>query len=137
MLTSRNLYEIAKSRFDEAIILLENNKPDGAAYLCGYAVELMLKRQIVITLDWDGFPENKSEFENYGAVKIHSLDILLKFSGVEKKVISDTETFARWQIIKSRWNSDIRYKKIGSLSKEEAQRIIDATRETLNFILRI
>lgn len=136
MLSSQNLYDLAKCRFDEANVLFANNKYDGAVYLCGYAIELILKRRIMLALGWEGYPETSGEFKNYQSFKVHSLDILLHLSGLERKIVDDNIAFARWQIVK-RWDSEIRYKKIGSLSKTDAQDIIKATRETINFILPI
>ena len=64
MINSDDLFKIAKSRFEEASVLLKNNKYDGAVYLCGYALELMLKRHIVKILGWDGYPDSGNEFES-------------------------------------------------------------------------
>lgn len=134
MLSSQHLYDLAKSRFDEARILLTHHKPDGAIYLCGYAVELMLKRKIAHLLDWDGYPDTKKEFEEKQSFRVHKLDILLHFSGLEKKIQEDNTLYARWQVASS-WDSEIRYKTIGEVSEQEAQDIISATRVVLNFIL--
>lgn len=134
MLTGKNLYDLAKCRYDEARILLTNHKADGAVYLCGYAVELILKRRIVKVLDWDGYPENSNEFDNYRSFKVHDLDVLLRLSGLEKKIQADDVTYARWQIART-WDSEIRYKEIGKVSELEAKDIINATRDIVNFIL--
>jgi hypothetical protein len=133
MLKDQDLHDIAKCRYEEAKILLASNKPDGAVYLCGYAMELILKRHIVKILQWDGYPETNAEFSNYKSFKVHNLDDLLKLAGLEKKIRSDTIAFARWQIVKI-WNSEIRYKKVGSMSNSDAQDIINATRDTINSI---
>lgn len=133
MLTKQNLYQIAKSRYDEAGILLANNKADGAVYLCGYALELILKLRIVKTLDWDGYPEG-GEFNDYKSFKVHNLNVLLRLSGLEKKIQADNVIYARWQIA-NRWDSTKRYKAIGTVSNPEAQDIIEATKDTINFVL--
>lgn len=135
MLSSQTLYDLAKCRFDEAEILLANQKPDGAVYLSGYAVELMLKRRIVHVLDWDGFPDSNSEFEQKKSFRIHKLDTLLHFSGLEKKLKADNALFARWQIA-STWDSEIRYREIGKMTEDEARDVVEASRDILNFILR-
>lgn len=134
MLTAQNLYDLAKSRYDEAKILLDNHKPDGAVYLCGYAMELILKWKIIKTLEWDGYPEYRREFEGYTSFKVHNLDILLRLSGLEKKIQADNGAFARWQIART-WNSEYRYREIGAISEEEAKDIIEATKQTINFTL--
>jgi len=134
MLVSADLYKLAKCRYDEAKILLHNHKADGAVYLCGYALELILKQRIVKVLDWDGYPENNKEFEKYKSFRIHDLDILLHLSGLERKIKADNTVYANWQIA-SRWNSEIRYRTIGQISEQEARDTIDATKIVVNFIL--
>ena len=50
-----NIHEILKlatERLEEAQILYENNKPDGAFYLAGYSVELTLKAKVLIILSF-------------------------------------------------------------------------------------
>ena len=136
MLSVNSLYIIARCRYEEAKILLEADKPDGAAYLCGYAMELILKRHIVKLLNWDGYPETRSEFEHLQSFKVHKLDVLLNLSGLKKVIEADSTALARWQKV-SRWDSEIRYRNIGTLSKAEAQDIINATRDTVNRILHL
>ncbi len=134
MLSSQTLYEIAKCRFQEAEILLKNGKPDGAIYLSGYSIELMLKRTIVMTLNWDGYPASKKEFEGKTSFKIHDLNLLLNFSGLEKELQADTALYAKWQVASS-WESESRYTEIGKVTDLDAGDTIEATREVLNFIL--
>ncbi len=133
MFSKQNLYDLAKCRYEEAKILLGNNKQDGAVYLCGYAIELMLKRRIVHVLDWDGFPETRPEFEGKQTFKVHNLGMLLHLSGLEKKLQADTTLYAKWQIAGT-WDSEIRYKQVGNVSSSDAQNVIDASRDILNFI---
>lgn len=135
MLTIGNLYDLARTRYDEAKILLANHKPEGAVYLCGYALELMLKRHIVSILEWDGYPETDAEFKGLQSYKVHELDKLLKLAGLEKKIQADSGVFARWQIAK-RWNSEIRYQVIGKTTESEAHETIEQTRRTINFIIK-
>lgn len=135
MISNQKLYDLAKSRYDESKILLTNHRPDGAVYLCGYALELILKQRIVKTLDWDGYPETKKEFEYYKSFKVHDLDVLLRLCGLEKKIQADNTIFALWQIAKG-WNSEIRYREIGKVPESEASGIIEATRKIINFVLR-
>jgi|CXWL01.1.fsa_nt_gi hypothetical protein len=135
MIPSQDIFDIAKSRFDEANILLKNGKPDGAVYLAGYAIELMLKRRIVHLLEWDGYPETNNEFERKMSFKTHNLDFLLHLSGLEKRIQAITQMYAKWQIART-WSEQRRYKAVGTIETAEAQDIIGATREVLNFIAR-
>lgn len=136
MLNTQNLHTLAKNRYNEAIILLQNKRFDGAVYLCGYALELILKRRIVEILDWDEYPDKSNKFQQYRFFLTHDLELLKKLSGLEKKIQKDNNVFARWQMA-SAWNSGIRYREIGKISELEATNIINATKETINFILRL
>lgn len=133
MISADELYALAKCRFDECKILRDKGKPDGAVYLCGYSLELILKRHIVMTLNWDGFPDTTSEFKNLLSFKTHNLDVLLSLAGLEKQIREDDEIFAYWQRA-STWNSEIRYKKVGDITQSQAVDIIEATRFLLNYI---
>lgn len=135
MLTVKKLYDLAKCRYEESKILLNNDKYDGSVYLCGYALELILKRRIVKVLEWDGYPETAKEFEDYKSFKVHDLNVLLRLSGLEKKIQKDNAVFARWQISNT-WDPESRYKEIGNILKTEAEDIIEATRQTVNFIIK-
>jgi len=134
MISPQDLFDIAKSRYEESKILLREHKPDGAVYLCGYAIELMLKRYIVKALDWDAYPDTDKEFWDYKSFKTHNLDVLLRLAGLEKKIQGDTSLYARWQIAKN-WDSEIRYREIGRLSESDAQAIITASRDVLNYLV--
>lgn len=129
-----DLFKIAKARFRESK-LLADEEPDGAVYIVGYALECMLKRKIIQTLKWDGFPETDKEFDGLKYMKTHKLTQLLRLSGIEKSLLSDVAMEAKWKAASS-WDSEIRYQKIGTISVPEARERIEATRVILNFILR-
>jgi len=50
--TPQELKKLAKSRLQESEILFSHGKYDASVYLCGYAVELVLKARICKTLKW-------------------------------------------------------------------------------------
>ncbi|MDP3007736.1 MAG: HEPN domain-containing protein [Methylococcales bacterium] len=50
MKTAQEIKDIALERLQEAAILCDNGKYDGAFYLAGYSVELMLKAKFVNVL---------------------------------------------------------------------------------------
>jgi len=88
MIARSDLAAIARSRLREARLLYKNSHYDGAAYLCGYAVELALKVRLCRHLRWGGFPETRSESNWAQALKIHDLDALLDLTGVHTRIIS-------------------------------------------------
>jgi HEPN domain-containing protein len=63
VIPASTLRNIAAARLEDARQLFVAGRFDGAAYLCGYAVELALKARICDTLAWSEFPETAKEFE--------------------------------------------------------------------------
>lgn len=110
MLTVKQLREIARDRIKDAEALFKAERYDGAMYICGYAVEIALKARICKTLRWSDFPQTNQEFgqhRKYNPFKIHQLDLLLSYSGLEGKVRSRFN--AQWSLVVS-WDPDSRYK---------------------------
>jgi len=130
LLTRRELLEIIQARIDDADALYNAGRYDGAIYLCGYAIELALKRSICITLRWPGFPSTNREFENYRSFKIHSLDVLLSLSGYEKVIKKNPTLFAAWSEVSS-WDPEARYKASGKATDVEAKRMLDSAKMLL------
>ena len=80
MLLTPEVRRIAVARLLDAKVLLKAKRYDGAVYLCGYAVELVLKARICKTLKWKGYPETKGEFDRLASFKVHDLDVLLRLT---------------------------------------------------------
>lgn len=127
VLTRKVLLKIIQARIDDADALHAAARYDGAIYLCGYAIELALKRRICMTLRWAGFPATNAEFKNYQSLKTHDLDVLLRLSGYEKRIKKDPVTFAAWSDVGS-WDPEARYKPIGSASPADAQKVINSAK---------
>jgi hypothetical protein len=125
------LLDIARARLQDANVLFINERCDGAAYLCGYAVELALKARICRTLSWSGFPETRGEFENLGSFKTHKLDVLLALSGQESRI--KTDHFTEWSAVAT-WDPEARYKPVGKIEPVEVALMIIAA-ETLLEVL--
>lgn len=127
MLTLGQLREIAKARLDDAELLFAAQRFDGAAYLCGYAIEVTLKAQVCQTLGWAEFPENASEFKKLGlqSFKTHDLDVLLRLSGREAYVKANL--FTEWSAV-SQWNPEGRYQPVGAVSEQIAKQMIEGAK---------
>jgi hypothetical protein len=110
VISIEELLAIASARLEDANVLFTNDRIDGAGYLCGYAVELALKARICRTLNWSGFPEKRSEFENYASFKTHKLDVLLSLSGQEQRI--KTDHFSEWTAVAT-WDPEARYRAVG------------------------
>ena len=127
MIDTPLIRKIATGRLKDARALLGARRYDGAAYLCGYAVELGLKARICRTLKWRGFPSTSSEFKEYQTLKTHNLDVLLHLTGRERDI--KTRFLVEWSVV-SAWNPEVRYEPIGKTSRTDSEQMIAAA-ETL------
>jgi hypothetical protein len=131
MLDRVDLKHIARARVEDAEILFKARRYDGAIYLCGYAVEIALKARICETLGWSGYPSSRSEFANYESFRTHNLDVLLRLSGKEQQI--KAELFAEWSAV-AQWGPDLRYKPIGSATKEGTRLMVDSSKKLLRVL---
>ena len=131
MLDRSTIRKIAKARLRDARVLVSGKCYDGAAYLCGYAVELALKARICRTLHWPGYPETNKEFESLKSFKVHDLDVLLRLSGRESYVKSNH--LVEWSAVAA-WDPEARYKPIGSVSKVDADLMIKSAQRLIEKI---
>ena len=131
MIAAADLVTIANERLTDAETLLNAGRFDGAAYLCGYSVEIALKHKICLTLNWPGFPSNNNEFSNYRCLKTHDLDVLLSFTGIETTLKSTN--FAEWSAI-GNWNPEARYNPIGAVTQADATLMITSARILLGLL---
>lgn len=106
MIRINELKKLFEDRLKDAEILMHAKRYDGAYYLCGYVIELALKRRICKTLNWEGYPNSNNEFKNLSSFKVHNLETLLYLSGKEKKI--KKMFLAEWSII-NEWNPETRY----------------------------
>jgi len=128
MISTKDIKTIATARLRDAEILASSSRPEGAIYLCGYAVELGLKARVCKTLKWSAFPSSTKEFQGYSSFKTHNLDILLHLTGLEDKI--KTELFADWSVVAG-WDPESRYNPIGNVSASDAQQMISSTKALL------
>ena len=125
MIARNDLRKIARAKLKDAEILYKNRRYDSAIYLCGYAVEAILKARICRTLKWSGFPETRGEFQNYQSLRTHNLNVLLSLSGVQEKIL--TEYPMEWRRV-SEWSSEMRYLPIGTTPQSHVLDMIEATK---------
>lgn len=131
MIATATLRAIANGRLDDARHLLEAERYDGAAYLCGYAVELALKARICNTLGWAGFPETNHEFRPYQSFRTHSLEILLTFTAQEQTV--KDYFLVEWSAV-AKWDPESRYSALGTVTESEAELMINSATTLLEVL---
>jgi HEPN domain-containing protein len=121
MISRSDLRQIAQARLQDARVLRDRGRYDGAVYVCGYAVEVALKARICRTLKWAGFPETTREFEGKLSLRIHNLDLLLSFSGIEAMIQS--RYLPEWSAVTG-WTPELRYQIAGTVTQSEANQMI-------------
>lgn len=104
MISIDDLHALADSRLADAEVLAAATRHAGAIYLCGYAVELVLKARICRTLGWLGWPD-AGEFGKLNSFKTHDLATLLHVSGVELMLKADAELAAGWLAV-AEWDPE-------------------------------
>jgi HEPN domain-containing protein len=96
MATRRELKDLAALRLREAEALFAAGLYDGAAYLCGYVVELALKARICRLLNVNEYPDTGKLKNVYG---VHDLDQLLLLSGLRRRLDpTNKPVFDNWAI---------------------------------------
>lgn len=122
------LKELARERLKEAQILFRRKKYDGAAYLCGYAIELALKARICRTLKWTEYKVGKG----YESFKTHDLTILLDLSG-QRPRITAPKYMGEWSYVRP-WKPEYRYEPVGHITQQRASDMIEAAKVLLRAI---
>jgi hypothetical protein len=155
MIPISTLKQFARTRLDEARILRDAKKYNGAMYLCGYAVEVALKWGICTRLKWPYFPESGKDLEASkpkatdreiksadsmkvlcGALFTHDLLALAWLSGSRYKLYRTSKSESAWNLIRTNWDVNLRYQIRTTKARETADNMIEAASELLH-ILRV
>lgn len=128
---------LAYQRIDEAKVLLDSGYSDGAFYLAGYAVELMLKWRICklfgIENLFSASQESSSAIGNgvselRKTFKTHDLLALLLYSGLKTKF--DAEKSGNLTLLKvhslvmTQWKESIRYMHCGHTETSDVESVL-------------
>jgi HEPN domain-containing protein len=113
--------------------LVKLGRYDGAIYVCGYAVEIALKFRICHHLRWDGFPDSNQEFAGLQSFKTHDLESLLKLTGLRSRI--EKEYLREWSIV-TKWKPEMRYGKVGTTSRQEAELMLESTQTRFKTLCR-
>ena len=143
MNSSQEIKDLAYLRLSEAEILCDKGKYDGAFYLAGYSVELMLKAKICDHFRIDNL-FNKQECSIQGisdlrkVVETHDINLLLIFSGLEEKFreakLRNAKLRKAYRFFtantgdKTDWNEQVRYLPINSKTENDVKEFISLLR---------
>jgi hypothetical protein len=124
---------LARIRLDEAKILLDSGKYNGAYYLCGYVVECALKACIAKKTNEYDFPPDRRTIE---AIYSHKLEDLFGAAGLKVQFYEDMKTDKElgqiWNIV-SPWTESSRYEK---WSEQKARALYDAITDPSHGVLQ-
>ncbi|MDR0337430.1 MAG: hypothetical protein LBI18_10100 [Planctomycetaceae bacterium] len=148
MQTPQEIESLAWERLDEAHILYENKKFDGAFYLAGYAVELILKVRICNLFNIPNLFEESSQSINIitgiselrRSVKIHNLQLLLVYSGLKKEFDIKVRNDPNFEDINSyliqKWSEQSRYHVVGTVPPTIIHQVLELLGNRERGILR-
>lgn len=137
MRNPEEIKNLAQQRLIEANILYINGMCDGAFYLAGYSVELMLKAKICERLGipnlFDESDINVNSIKGIGEIrktlKTHNLFTLLIFSGLKVKFDVDKATnkdLAKANsLLFNAWDENVRYKPCGHMLDKDVEKLIN------------
>lgn len=138
--------QLAWERLAEAEILYQNNKFDGAFYLAGYSVELMLKYKICVNLGVPNLFNTQDSATNAihsvgelrKTLKTHNLFFLLLMGGL--KVKYDSEKAVNKNLVKANsllfgnWDESCRYRPCGYMKSTDVKSLIDLLKDSTGLL---
>jgi len=125
---ARRYYRVAYQRLEDGSLMLDKlDRPKGAVYLTGYAVECILKTLLIVVTPTNGRPAVLRSFRGVVAHDIGWLRRQLNGRGV-----SISPTVAKELTYVASWSVDLRYEP-GVGDREDAQRFIESTHSILEW----
>lgn len=139
MPTRHELKDLARLRLAEAETLFDAGFYDGAAYLCGYAVEFALKARICRLLGVNEYPPpvtGSTSNRIKSAYTIHNFDQLLLLAGLKHKLdpTRNPDVWKNWSSA-TPWNPENRYSPKGTISRVQAEEMLEAVRNKPHGVL--
>lgn len=146
MTSIEEIKSLAIQRVEEAVVLYENGKCDGAFYLAGYSVELMLKFKICERIGipnlYDESNNNISNVKGLGEIrrflKTHNLFVLLIMSGLKSKFdrekARDRNLTKANSLLFNNWSENIRYKPCGYMHASDVEDLLNLLKGENGFL---
>lgn len=137
MKTQLDIEKIAACKQNDAEFLYTDGRYDGAYYLGGYTIELLLKAKVCKTLGIDNFFEESwlKKLKYPQTFRNHDLEVLLILSGLYPHFNKDSNTTPSlkqsWSAICG-WHEDARY--LTGKTKTEADFLLTSIKEIATWI---
>jgi len=134
------LKKLSVSRLKAAKILLRESDFDGAVYIVGYVLELALKAAICKRLNLSNYPDKGSptvKNEVADIFRTHDFGILSTFAGLSNDLslaTASSRLLQNWSDLTS-WKPGSRYEPLGTYTRNDAERLIEALEESPDGIL--
>ena len=149
MKTVEQIKVLVKTRLEEAEVLCNAGKYDGAFYLAGYSVELMLKAKVCEKLGFDDLfdesPDVDKELktpigEVKKSIKTHNLSVLLIYTGLVRQLQLDKVNNPKLMQVygylmsiqgnnQTPWSEQARYLPIGSQKEVDVKAFIQSLKD--------
>jgi HEPN domain-containing protein len=119
VLNKAHFQDLANIRYEEAKILLDNGKYDGAYYLSGYVIEFALKACFAKNVNQYDYPDKDIIFKLYS----HGLKQLLGLASLtaefDKEIKINPQLDINWSNEVVKWTSESRYSKCDKLTAQK------------------
>jgi HEPN domain-containing protein len=133
-----NINKLALDKFSEAECLFNNEHYDGAYYMAGYTIELLLKAKICKNLGIEDFFDEKNgiikKIKFPQTFKSHDYEQLLVLSGVYKELdiaFADVNFKVKWSSVCA-WSEESRYST--GKTPEDVQDFLTSIKEIVEWI---
>jgi HEPN domain-containing protein len=131
-------FKAGKHRLDDARALFNAVRWRGCMYLAGYAVECLLKTQLMRKFECRHLRELDNELQQRGEVPAgvtvftHHLEVLLRLTGGRDRMRQDQSAWRTFNIV-NRWIPAWRYSADRS-NREDAEDFLEAVEKVLHWI---
>ena len=127
---ARLYYRAGKQRFDDAQLLLREERTTGGVYLAGYTVECLLK---AVLLARTPVSRQRRVWDSFRGRAGHNLDSLRY--AVSRVGVSLPEECQRHFVRVSSWTTDLRYY-AGSKKRADAQKFLESAGVLIEWLER-
>ena len=125
------LRKIAETRLKAAKSLLDGKDFDLAVDMMGLSLECALKACICKVLNLKQYPDTGESKNILDIFKTHLFDNLLILSGMQNDIQleANSQLFQNWSTATQMWSANVKYLPIGTIKKEDAERMYAALTE--------
>jgi len=126
--TRKTVYRVvARLRNDDARVLLDNKRNNGAIYLAGYAIECQLKYALC---------QRKNLLELPEELETHDWDRLVTSAGLLEDIKLQPDIYVVYSALTRVWGPSLRYR-TGNYSENQAKLLYNQMNQLYKFLERM